>query len=81
MVWTMRLSMLVSMTSILHQMRHGGQDHATNHARCFYDTSLLASMTHLWATIHGISIPVTDSFKENHGPATRGHVRQLNAYS
>jgi hypothetical protein len=27
---------------------------------CFYDTSVLASMTHLWATIRGISLPVTN---------------------
>jgi hypothetical protein len=28
---------------------------------CFYDTSMLASKTHLWATIRGISLLVTNS--------------------
>jgi hypothetical protein len=28
---------------------------------CFYDSFMLASMTHLWATTRGISLPVTNS--------------------
>jgi hypothetical protein len=31
---------------------------------CLYDTSMLASMMHLWATIHDISFPVTDSLTQ-----------------
>jgi hypothetical protein len=32
---------------------------------CFYDTSMLACMTHLWATTRGFAFPVTNSVSQD----------------
>jgi hypothetical protein len=40
--------------------RFRGLDYVSAYA-CFYDTSMLVSFAHLWATIRGISLPVTYS--------------------